>query len=100
MRIAFLTISFYGFIILAMYQSIISARLTISISKAPINSMEELLNSPYKLTLLEDSKYRMIMSAKNDSVYGKIRDSGRMETLGTYSWETETNWIKSAIKGK
>ena len=101
MRIAYLSICLYGFVILAMYQSMIAARFTISASRPPVNSLEELLDSPYKLFMIEDSKYKMILNAKSSSIYGKIRDSGKVKPLGSVEmFELESKWIKSAVKSK
>ena len=54
-RIAFVSISFCGFMLITLYRSMISASLSIKFFYAPIRSIEDVVDSPYKLLVINGS---------------------------------------------
>ena len=79
LRTAFVTISLSGFMIITLYRSMISASLAIKIYKPPINTIEEILHTPYNLMIANGSSvHDMFRNAAENSPYDKIVNSGKL----------------------
>ena len=57
----------------------ISASLAVKIFDHPVQSLEDILDSEHNLLIAGgNSIHRMFLNADTNSVYGKIRDSGKL----------------------
>ena len=94
-RVAFLSISLSGFVLFSFYSSMISASLAVKKFYPPVNSLDEILDSPYNLIMTNGSStHIMFKNAANDSVYAHLRNSGKILTV-----PRETMWIEKALRG-
>ena len=67
-RIAFVTISFAGFIIISLYRAMLGASLAITKDHPPINSMKEVLESDYDIITMGGTNYETYFTkAEHDS---------------------------------
>ena len=79
LRTAFVTISLSGFMIITLYRSMIAASLAIKIYKPPIDTIEEILHSPYNLMITNGSSmHDMFKTAADNSTYKQIANSGKL----------------------
>ena len=96
LRIAFLTVSLYGFLLFNMYQSMIAASIAVKIFKPPIHSIEEILHAPINIYVDEGSSvHKMFLNDAEDSLYGKILSSGKLKTT-----TSDLHWIIETLKSK
>ena len=94
MKIAFFTIGCTGFVLFSMYQSYLSASLIVKTTKPPVNNIEDVIEFPHKLVMSKGgSVHKMFLNANPDSLYGKIRESGKIETT-----KRDTAWIEEVLK--
>ena len=67
-RIAFVTVSFAGFIIISLYRAMLGASLAITKDHPPINSMKEVLESDYDIITMGGTNYETYFTkAEHDS---------------------------------
>ena len=79
LRTAFVSISFCGFMIITLYRSMISASLAIKIYKPPLDSIEDILQTPYNLIISNGtSVHDMFKNAVENSTFQKIAASGKL----------------------
>ena len=79
LRTAFVTVSLSGFMIFTLYKSMISASLAIKIYKPPIDTIEEILHTPYNLMVTNGSSiHDMFKTAADNSTYKQITNSGKL----------------------
>ena len=79
LRTAFFSISFCGFMIITLYRSMISASLAVKIYKPPVNSIEDILQSPFNLIIANGtSVHEMFKNAPVNSTYKQLLDSGKL----------------------
>ena len=79
LRTAFVSISFCGFMVITLYKSMISASLAVKIYKPPIDTIEEILHSPYNLMITNGSSvHDMFENAAENSTYKQIVNSGKL----------------------
>ena len=79
LRTAFVSISLSGFMIITLYRSMISASLAIKIYKPPIDSIEDILQTPYNLIISNGtSVHDMFKNAAENSTFHKITASGKL----------------------
>ena len=71
-RMAFVTISAVGFIIISLYRAMIGAELTIIKIKHPVNSMEEVLNSDYNVAVMSGTAMEYYFDTSNSSTLKRI----------------------------
>ena len=91
LRTAFVTISLSGFMIITLYRSMISASLAIKIYKPPINTIEEILHTPYNLMIANGSSvHDMFRNAAENSPYEKIVNSGKLVPTKTDPFALQT----------
>ena len=77
LRTAFLSISLCGFMIFTLYKSMISASLAIKVYKPPVDTLEEILNTPYNLIITNGTSIHEMFKTEN-SLYHKIFNSGKL----------------------
>jgi hypothetical protein len=89
MKIVIFTIGCAGFVLSSMYQSYLSASIIVKI-------IEDVVDIPQKLVMTNGgSVHKIFLNANHDSIYGKIRESGKIETT-----KGNTVWIEEALKSK
>ena len=100
LRTAFVTISLSGFMIITLYRSMISASLAIKIYKPPINTIEEILHTPYNLMIANGSSvHDMFRNAAEDSAYKNIVNSGKLVPTKTDPFALQTiieGWVNQS----
>ena len=83
-RMAFVSVSFCGFIMMTLYRSFIGASLAVKVFRPPINSIEELLESPYHLLVTNGtSVHKMFTQAENNTIYNQIVMNDRLGLVKT-----------------
>ena len=68
-RIAFVTISFAGFILISLYRAMLGASLAITKEHPPINSMEEVLDSDYDIITMGGTNYEAFFTKADKDSY-------------------------------
>ena len=95
-RIAFVSISICGFIIISLYRARISASLAVKVFHHPIESLEGIIDSPYKLQVANGtSVHRMFLDAPTNSDYHGILKS---EKLVPKSWGSGPDGLREMLK--
>ena len=95
-KVAYIAISFYGFMLFSMYQSMISASLAVKILKEPVNGIEDFLSSKFKLIVSNSSSvHKEFLDSDENELYGKLMKSGK---VGLFNGESE--WVKHALESK
>ena len=80
MQIAFWSISILGYLIFTIYQNYIGAFLAIPLFRPPVSGIEEILYSPYKISLSKGgSVEKYFTTAENGSIYNDIVKNGKIQ---------------------
>ena len=73
LRIAFFSISFFGFVLLSLYRAMLGASLAIKLYREPVSSLEELLSSDLKVAVAANSSIQDYFShASSASIQAQI----------------------------
>ena len=73
LRIAFFSISFFGFLLISLYRAMLGASLAIKLYREPVSSLEELLDSDLKVAIAANSSIQDYFSKANStSIQAKI----------------------------
>ena len=73
LRIAFFSISFFGFVLLSLYRAMLGASLAIKLYREPVSSLEELLRSDLKVAVAANSSIQDYFSdATSTSIQAQI----------------------------
>ena len=81
LKIAFCTISFTGYMLFIMYESYLSASIIVKNTGPPVKNIEEMAEFPHKLAMSDGgSIHKMFLNAKNDSTYGQLLASGKIDS--------------------
>ena len=95
MRIAFISMTIYGFLIINMYEAMFAAMLAIEVINPPIKDIEGINNFPYKLTLSNGSSvHKLFLNAKEDSIYHQLLKNGKNKPTK----DKDKKWIETAVK--
>ena len=68
-RIAFITVSLTGFVIISLYRAMLGASLAITIHHPPINSMKDVLESEYKIGTLSGTNLEKYFTESEKNSY-------------------------------
>ena len=68
-----------------MYESYLSASIIVKNTGPPVKNIEEIAEFPHKLAMSDGgSIHKMFLNAKNDSTYGQLLASGKIDSSITY----------------
>ena len=78
-RVAFVSISICGFMLITLYRSMISASLAVKIFKHPVESLADIPQSPHNLIVSNGSSvHKMLLEADSGSDFDMIVRSGKL----------------------
>ena len=84
-RIAFVSTSICGFLLITLYRSMISASLAVKIFHHPVSDLDGIVESPYQLMLSKGSSiHNMFLEAKENTPYRRVLDSGKLLTVSSF----------------
>ena len=89
MRIAFISMTIYGFLVINMYEAMFAAMMAIEVIHPPVRNIEEIKDFPNKLTLSNGSSvHNLFLNADKDSVYQQLWNNGKIKPTfeGDYTW--------------
>ena len=96
LRVAFASVSISGFMVITLYRSMISASLAVKIFEHPVESLDEIVDSPFNLIVSNGSSvHRMILEGKPGSDFERIVKSGKLKPM-----KSESEGFKHIIEGK
>ena len=96
MRIAFLSLTIYGFLIINMYEAMFAAMLAIEVIRPPVQNIEGIKNFPNKLTLSNGSSiHKLFLNANKDSIYHQLLQNGKIKPTE----DKDKKWIEKAVQG-
>ena len=96
MRIAFLSMTIYGFLIINMYEAMFAAMLAIEVIRPPVQNIEGIKNFPNKLTLSNGSSiHKLFLNANKDSIYHQLLQNGKIKPTE----DKDKKWIEKAVQG-
>ena len=85
LRIAFATVSFCGFVLVTLYRSQIGACLAIKIFRPPIENIEEVPQSPYRLLIVNGTSIHDMfkVAEKTDDIRHQIMNDNKIKLVKT-----------------
>ena len=86
-KIAFLAVSASGFVLLSMYQSMISASMAVKIFKRPVNSLDDIPNFPHSLAVSNGSSVHTFLNSFYGQLSGKVKPGKK-----------DAHWINEALQ--
>lgn len=86
LKVAFVSVSFCGFMLITLYRCMISASMAIQIMHHPVQSLREVLNSPFNILVTEGTSiHSYFKDASEDSYLNEILQSDKFTLVQSAS---------------